>query len=403
MKHRFRKLAIWAAVLTAALPLPARAYVLEGVHWPAGPIVMNLQLGAPDAPLRDGSTNWNQVVKAAMSVWNPYLGSVQLVPTENATPAADSDGLNSIFFSDTVYGDDFGGDTLGITLYTYDDRNVALEADVIFNTAKPYDSYRGNLQYVNGSGLLYDLRRVAIHEFGHVLGLDHVPQRADSVMAPSTTNLDTVAPDDINGVQSLYGVTQPAAPEITSALTANASPGVPFTYQIEATGAPTAFTAVGLPAGLSLASATGIISGTTTAEGTYRVSISARNGIGSTNATLTLTVSNTAIATVEATTPSVVTGSGEAGVFTVSLPAAQSGNIVVRYKVSGNAINGTDYEFLKGTVKIKAGQTSKAIKIKPLGDLGGEAQKTVKIKLVADSAYTLGASKKAKVLIVAGE
>ena len=46
--------------------------------------------------------------------------------------------------------------------------NLKTEADVIFNSAQPFDSYRGALRY-SGSSRIADLRRVAIHEFGHVL------------------------------------------------------------------------------------------------------------------------------------------------------------------------------------------------------------------------------------------
>ena len=51
------------------------------------------------------------------------------------------------------------------------------------------------------------------------------------------------------------------APVITGALTAQASVGAPFRYQITATNSPTSYTAAGLPAGLTCDPATGLISG----------------------------------------------------------------------------------------------------------------------------------------------
>ena len=48
--------------------------------------------------------------------------------------------------------------------------------------------------------------------------------------------------------------------------------------------------ATGLPAGLSVASGTGLISGTPTAAGTSTVTLSATNAGGTGNATLTLTI-----------------------------------------------------------------------------------------------------------------
>src|SRR5438067_6920624 len=80
-------------------------------------------------------------------------------------------------------------------------------------------------------------------------------------------------------------------PVITSPLTATGQVGVAFSYQITATNSPTSFNATPLPAGLSVNTITGLISGTPTTAGTYSVTISATNSSNQTgNATLTLTI-----------------------------------------------------------------------------------------------------------------
>src|SRR6266566_4782728 len=81
-----------------------------------------------------------------------------------------------------------------------------------------------------------------------------------------------------------------AKPVITSPLTATGQVGVAFSYQITATNSPTSFNATGLPAGLTVNTTNGLISGTPTTAGTYSVTISATNGSGTGNATLTLTI-----------------------------------------------------------------------------------------------------------------
>src|SRR5438128_1260104 len=85
-------------------------------------------------------------------------------------------------------------------------------------------------------------------------------------------------------------VVNPPPPVITSATTATGQVGVAFSYQITATNNPTSYGATGLPAGLTVNTSTGLISGTPTTAGTYSVTISATNAGGTGSATLTLTI-----------------------------------------------------------------------------------------------------------------
>jgi lysophospholipase L1-like esterase len=82
----------------------------------------------------------------------------------------------------------------------------------------------------------------------------------------------------------------PAVPVITSPLTASGTVGAVFSYAITATNSPTSFNATGLPAGLSVSTTTGVISGTPTAAATSNVALSAANSGGTGNATLVLTI-----------------------------------------------------------------------------------------------------------------
>jgi uncharacterized protein YhjY with autotransporter beta-barrel domain len=79
-------------------------------------------------------------------------------------------------------------------------------------------------------------------------------------------------------------------PVITSAATAQGATGVAFSYQITATNSPTSFNATGLPAGLSINTSTGVISGAPAATGTTNITISATNAIGTGSQTLAFTV-----------------------------------------------------------------------------------------------------------------
>jgi hypothetical protein len=81
------------------------------------------------------------------------------------------------------------------------------------------------------------------------------------------------------------------APVITSPTTANGTVGQSFNYQITANNSPTTFNATGLPAGLTVNTSTGLISGTPSSAGTSTVTISATNSAGTGTGTVTVTIS----------------------------------------------------------------------------------------------------------------
>ena len=116
---------------------------------------------------------------------------------------------------------------------------------------------------------------------------------------PTTAATSTVTLSASNGggtgtATLTLTINNPAAPVITSASTASGTVGSAFSYQITATNAPSSYGATGLPAGLSVNSGTGLISGTPTTAATSTVTLSASNGGGTGTATLTLTINNPA-------------------------------------------------------------------------------------------------------------
>lgn len=91
---------------------------------------------------------------------------------------------------------------------------------------------------------------------------------------------------------SINNTSAEGAPVISSATSANATVGSEVSYAISASDNPTVYRASGLPAGLSVDSLSGIISGTPTVAGKYIVTIEAVNASGTGEASLVITVAN---------------------------------------------------------------------------------------------------------------
>jgi hypothetical protein len=189
-------------------------------------VTLHLQLGSGSGTLNDGATSWNSVADGAVSRWSQYLTGMAFRGQRDSTAGISrGNTANNVIFSDRVYGDSFG-DAIAVALSTYTvAANLYVEGDVIFNSSLSWNSYRGNLTRISGGDTLYDLRRVALHEFGHVLGLNHPDQNGQSVTAimnSRISNTDDVQSDDINGIRAIYG--SPATSNRSPSVTASCSP-----------------------------------------------------------------------------------------------------------------------------------------------------------------------------------
>ena len=134
---------------------------------------------------------------------------------------------------------------------------------------------------------------------------------------PTAVGTSTVALGATNaggtGTLTLTIMIKPPAPVITSATSATGTTGTAFSYQVTANNSPVSYSASGLPAGLSISTSTGAISGTPTAVGTSSVSLGATNTGGTGTATLTLTVNSPTPAITSGTTATGTLGTAFSG------------------------------------------------------------------------------------------
>ncbi|MDB5396216.1 MAG: putative peptidase family [Rhodospirillales bacterium] len=186
------RLLVAACVLAAAMARPAAAYSTEGPVWQSGTTTFN-------SFMPNMSLIYSTDVSLSIASWNNVSG-FKFVDTGNSADPCNNSGPNGATFGSTDCGSAFGATTLAVTTYTTTGRGFFIHAGIVFNSSTPFGSYDGPLR------ANVDFKRVALHELGHVLGLDHeTDPNIPAIMAPNVSNLYQLQSDDIAGAVSLYG------------------------------------------------------------------------------------------------------------------------------------------------------------------------------------------------------
>ncbi len=192
---------------------PANAFVLLGSSWLDGEATVNVDIEASNpadtsnAPntVSNGPTNaeFQSAYIDAINIWtnnssfnysaDTASGAVDPCPSPSVEPG------NGVKFSTDDCTGVFDASTLAVQ-FTWSFGEVTLKTGTIFNNAFSWDIYSGPWTGVA------EFKRVAIHELGHGLGLDHTTIFPAIMQALAPNAAETPQSDDLSGADFLYDI-----------------------------------------------------------------------------------------------------------------------------------------------------------------------------------------------------
>jgi hypothetical protein len=142
----------------------------------------------------------NQILKAAQTLAAQTNINFAVV-ADNGSP----EGSGSYEQGDPAMGDirisgyNFGNSALAMAMQPPPANNYSIAGDFAFNTGQNFN--------INNT---YDLYTVALHEFGHALGMDHSSAGTNAAMYPNYTGVKPgLSSDDIAGIRNIYSSNAP--------------------------------------------------------------------------------------------------------------------------------------------------------------------------------------------------
>lgn len=159
-----------------------------------------------------GDSSSNQAALNAANDWSAVGAAFQYTvqfaagPPTNPCSTCGPENYNPVFFANSVCGLGFG-DIVAQANICWAQNNNIVNGPVFVNSTVSWGVYDGPF-----TPPVNDLHRVLLHEFGHVLGLDHPNQLGQSVAAIMNSgegDIDSLQADDRAGMLFLYPNTTP--------------------------------------------------------------------------------------------------------------------------------------------------------------------------------------------------
>jgi len=194
---------VLSGLLLSLIFIPTQNALSEalGTKWPKASATFltgGLPLGGPTSGLPGDSETWREAAAEAANRWNKEQSAFKLA-TLNAVGGGvcQNFGDNNLIFLPKACSSDFGAKTLAITA-SWSSGSTIVKADIIFNSNQDWGIYDGTLRFTPE-----DFRRVATHEFGHAMGLDHTTN-ASALMFPTASDTFLPTSDDVESLESIY-------------------------------------------------------------------------------------------------------------------------------------------------------------------------------------------------------
>ena len=200
--RRGRTLLLAVLAGSALPPATSSAYLINGSKWLRGEAEFYVAVPGLSAT----KISWNSAVIDALNKWSSNTLFNFTIVEEYKDPCA-FDGFSSLDFSEDFCGSEFGTNTLAVATRRFQLQELGppniIESDIVVNSEERYDIYDGPLVQLGLPDNGLDFKRIALHELGHAIGLDH-EEANQAIMGPTISDVFELQDDDIAGVKALY-------------------------------------------------------------------------------------------------------------------------------------------------------------------------------------------------------
>jgi hypothetical protein len=157
---------------------------------------------------------WSVQLRDAAETWNDEAPWFEFEVSTSGLPACDDEILlnGARFDTETCGGAELGEGILAVAEWEVDEDGNTVRAGITFNDGFSWAIFDGPIPEGSQDETVIDFRRVALHELGHFLGLGH-EDTEPAVMSSVVSDVSSLQPDDIAGVEALYGPPPPPEAE----------------------------------------------------------------------------------------------------------------------------------------------------------------------------------------------